>query len=92
MSEQTPSRAGRRATDRPVEAAAPATTLPVPAARPKARATAEFEAQLLSEGPRRGLKGGQDVLTAARSTYLSTEWSGPADRRPPKGLITKAKI
>jgi hypothetical protein len=43
-------------------------------------------------GQKRGLRGGQEVLDTARSTYLGTEYSGPADRRPPTGLLKKTKI
>ena len=47
-----------------------------------------FEAQLLGQdGARRGLKGGETVLGAARAAYLDTEYSGEADRRPPVGLL-----
>ena len=45
-----------------------------------------FAAQMLGQtGQRRGLKGGPPVLDAARSAYLGTEHSGPADRRPKPG-------
>jgi hypothetical protein len=43
-------------------------------------------------GQKRGLRGGQEVLDTARSTYLGTEYSGPADRRPPTGLLKKTNI
>lgn len=49
----------------------------------------EFYAQLLGGGPRRGLKGGPEVLDDARSTYLAAEYSGPADRRPKKGTVKR---
>jgi len=49
-------------------------------------------AQLLGERPRRGLRAGPEVLEQARSTYLQNEFSGPRDRRPRKGLITKTSI
>ena len=39
-----------------------------------------------------GLRGGPETLDRARSTYLETEWSGPADRRPRPGRITKTEI
>lgn len=55
-------------------------------------ADAAFAAQLLSGGPRRGLKGGPETLTAARATYLGAEFSGPQDRRPPKGRIAKKEV
>ena len=52
-----------------------------------------FTAHVLGQdGRKRGLRGGQPVIEAARSAYLETEYSGPNDRRPPKGLITRTKI
>ena len=54
---------------------------------------AEFAAQLLGQGGRkRGLKGGPEVLEAARESYLKTEYSGPADRRPKPGQVTKTEV
>ena len=56
-------------------------------------ATAPFAAQLLGQpGIKRGLRGGPETLDAARSTYLGTEYSGPNDRRPAPGRITKTEI
>ena len=53
---------------------------------------AAFAAQLLGQpGQRRGLRQ-PGTVEAARSAYLETEYSGPADRRPPKGLIKKTEI
>ena len=92
MSQEDPSRLGRRATDRTggAEAArAPA----IVAAQAKPNADPAFDAQMLAQGSvKRGLRGGKEVLDAARSTYLKTEWSGPSDRRPREGLFTKTKI
>ena len=52
-----------------------------------------FAAQVMGQtGQKRGLRGGPQVLDHARSAYLETEWSGGADRRPPKGVITKTEI
>jgi hypothetical protein len=52
-----------------------------------------FAAQLLGQpGVKRGLRGGPEVIDAARSAYLEAEYSGPADRRPSKGLLKKAEI
>lgn len=61
---------------------------------PRRGAFAAFAAHLMGQsGQRRGLRGGQEVLDAARSTYLGTEYSGPADRRRPKaGLLKKTEI
>ena len=56
-------------------------------------AFAAFAAHLMGQpGQKRGLRGGQEVLDAARSTYLGTEYSGAADRRPKAGLIKKTEI
>ncbi len=64
----------------------------VPAPGEPAR-TGVFTAQLFGQdGRRRGLRGGQPVIEAARSAYLEAEYSGPNDRRPPKGLLTRTKI
>ncbi|MEO6338777.1 MAG: hypothetical protein ABIO39_01960 [Caulobacteraceae bacterium] len=52
-----------------------------------------FTAHVLGQdGRKRGLRGGQPVIEAARSAYLEAEYSGPNDRRPPKGLLTRTKI
>ncbi|HET9161225.1 MAG TPA: hypothetical protein VFN88_11500 [Caulobacteraceae bacterium] len=81
MSEEAPDKPARRASDRPAGA-------PIKPARDPA-----FSAQLITQGTiKRCLKGGKEVLDAARSSYLKTEWSGPADRRPPLGLLTKTKV
>jgi len=54
---------------------------------------AAFAAQVLGQpGKKRGLKGGPEVLDAARSTYLSREFSGSKDRRPSPGVRRKAEI
>lgn len=54
---------------------------------------AAFEAQRMGQdGVKRGLKGGQEVLDQARSTYLNSEYSGTADRRPKPGLVRKTEI
>ena len=59
---------------------------------PERPSAAAVKAQLMGEKPRRGLKGGPEVLEQARSTYLQNEYSGRRDRRPPKGQITKTSI
>jgi hypothetical protein len=52
-----------------------------------------LEAHLAAQGAQlRGLKGGQERLETARHVYLGTEFSGPNDRRPPKGLITRRDV
>ena len=56
-------------------------------------AEAAFTAQVLGQtGQKRGLKGGQPVLEQARSAYLEAAYSGPLDRRPPPGRVTKTDI
>ena len=67
---------------------------PAPSPPPRrGGAFAAFAAHLMGQpGQKRGLRGGQEVLDAARSTYLGTEYSGTADRRPRAGLIKKTEI
>lgn len=94
----------RRREDRaaPQAPAAPTgSTLPVPVSTvhahehtspPPLDGQAAFAAQLLGQpGAKRGLKAPGTVETA-RSAYLEAEYSGPSDRRPPKGLIKKTAI
>ena len=74
----------------PVEghAAAPP---PPPSAKDQGPST--FDAQLLGQdGVKRGLRGGQEVLGKARSTYLSSEYAGTGDRRPKPGQVKKTEI
>ncbi|HEX3405608.1 MAG TPA: hypothetical protein VHS81_00090 [Caulobacteraceae bacterium] len=50
------------------------------------------DAHLIAQTARtRGLRGGQQVLDTARSTYLENEYSGPNDRRARAGRITKTE-
>jgi hypothetical protein len=61
--------------------------------KPRRGGAAGFAAQILGQGgQKRGLRGGPETLERARSTYLGAEWSGPADRRPRPGRITKTEI
>ncbi len=60
--------------------------------RSRRGAFAAFAAQMMGGGQKRGLRGGQETLDKARTTYLETEWSGPADRRPRPGRITKTEV
>ena len=53
---------------------------------------ADIRAQEIGGGQKRGLKGGPETLERARSTYLASEYSGPYDRRPKAGRITKTDI
>jgi hypothetical protein len=60
---------------------------------PRREGFAAFAAHLMGQpGQKRGLRGGQEVLDAARSTYLGTEYSGDSDRRPKAGLLKKTNI
>ena len=93
-------REDREAPDAPAQGPA-GSTLPVPVSGvhahehtspPPLDGQAAFAAQLLGQpGAKRGLKAPGTVETA-RSAYLEAEYSGPADRRPPKGLIKKTAI
>jgi len=70
------------------------TGLPVPVANPLSDFTASsFAAQILGQpGQKRGLRGGEETLNLARSTYLQTEWSGRADRRLRRGRMTRTRV
>jgi hypothetical protein len=58
-----------------------------------AQGASAFDAHLMGQGgQKRGLRGGPETLGAAKSAYVSTEWSGRADRRARKGRITKTEI
>lgn len=57
-----------------------------------AAADATYEAQLLSGGEKRGLRGGQETLERAKTTYLKSEYSGVNDRRPRPGRVTRTEI
>lgn len=64
-----------------------------PPPRPSEDSGSSFDAQRLGqEGMKRGLRGGQEVLDKARSTYLNSEYSGTADRRPRPGQVKKTDI
>jgi hypothetical protein len=85
----------RRAAQRRKPAAAMA-LLPAPIqprAPPEPAPEAAYTAQVLGQaGQTRGLKGGQPVLEQARTAYLDAAYSGPADRRPRPGRVTKTEI
>ena len=52
-----------------------------------------YEAHMAGQsGARRGLKGGTPVLDAARTAYLTTQWTGAEDRRLPQGLIRRVSV
>ena len=60
---------------------------------PHARKATVIEAQVAGQsGARRGLRGGQPVLDAARSAYLDAEWRGADDRRLPTGTFRQVAI
>jgi hypothetical protein len=91
----------RRGAEAPASAAGPKIQLPVVAGLARSEDVREaprrgfgaFAAQILGQGgQKRGLRGGPETLDHARATYLETEWSGPADRRPSPGRITKTEI
>lgn len=57
------------------------------------RTEAVYAAQLLGQdGQRRGLKGGEPVLQAARGAYLEAEYAGPDDRRLPAGVLRRTAV
>jgi len=58
----------------------------------KGYAQSDFAAQVLGEGEKRGLRGGPETLGRAKKTYLSSEYSGPNDRRPAPGRIRQEKV
>jgi hypothetical protein len=65
---------------------------PAPPPRSPHRPPTGTDAHLIAQSARaRGLRGGQQVLDTARSTYLENEYSGPNDRRARAGLITKTE-
>ncbi len=70
------------------------TGLPVPVANPLSDlSAASFAAQILGQpGQKRGLRGGEETLNLARSTYMKTEWSGRADRRLQRGRMTRVRV
>ncbi len=70
------------------------TGLPVPVANPLSDlSAASFAAQILGQpGQKRGLRGGEETLNLARSTYMDTEWSGRADRRLKRGRMTRTRV
>ena len=66
---------------------------PAPPPRSAKTPPAGLDAHLIAQDAQmRGLKGGTERLETARSAYLGAEFSGPNDRRPPKGLITKTEV
>jgi hypothetical protein len=65
---------------------------PEPPATPY-RPPTNLDAHLIAQDNRvRGLRGGQQILDAARSAYLGAEFSGPNDRRAHTGQIKKTDV
>ncbi|MFT3997388.1 MAG: hypothetical protein QM667_08270 [Asticcacaulis sp.] len=58
----------------------------------KAYEQADYAAQVLGGGEKRGIRGGPETLGRAKKTYLTSEYSGPNDRRPEPGRIRQEKI
>jgi hypothetical protein len=72
---------------------APTVTPVVEALEPQRVSETVYAAQVMGQGgQKRGLRGGRETLDRARSTYLETEYSGPADRRIARGRITKTEV
>lgn len=74
--------------------------LPVPYQAPslpslaedQVEAAAAFSAQLIGQAAKRRGREPVDVLSTARTVYVTTEWSGPADRRARKGMVTQTQV
>jgi hypothetical protein len=65
---------------------------PAPPPRSPYRPPTGTDVHLIAQSARtRGLRGGQQVLDTARSTYLENEYSGVNDRRARTGRITKTE-
>lgn len=95
--------ASRAEDERPEEAFEPVrVNLPVPvgpvqrtrAFREERRNPAsEFATHLMGQdGERRGLRAGPPAFDAARAAYNRVEWSGPHDRRRPRGALRRDVI
>ncbi len=85
--------AARETSDLDQNLPVPVVTPVVEELEPQQVSEAAYVAQVMGQGgQKRGLRGGQETLDRARSTYLETEYSGPADRRIGRGRITKTEI
>jgi hypothetical protein len=52
-----------------------------------------FDAQLMGQqNQKRGLRAGQPLFDAAKTSYSKTEWSGSKDRRSGRGRTKKTEI
>lgn len=81
----------------PVGANLPVPVGPVPRTRTyrddRRHPASEFATQLIGQdGERRGLRAGPPAFDAARAAYNSVEWSGPYDRRKPRGALRRDVI
>lgn len=66
---------------------------PLPAlAEDQVEAAAAFSAQLIGQAAKKRAREPVDVLSTARTVYVRTEWSGPADRRARKGAVTQTQV
>ncbi|WP_374469898.1 hypothetical protein [Phenylobacterium sp.] len=66
---------------------------PVPPRDARPEGAAVFAAQLLGQdGQKRGLRAGAELIDHAKTTYVSTEWSGSYDRRARKGKIARTEV
>jgi hypothetical protein len=88
--------APRAATERRQDPPAFNVSITVGAATPPTQPTqppTNLDAHLIAQQARvRGLRGGQNVLDAARHSYLETDFSGPNNRRLLAGRITKTDV
>ncbi len=58
-----------------------------------ARLHPDLQAHLLGQKDRRrGLKGGPQFIQGAMVAYLNTQYAGPDDRRPEKGLLKRVAL
>ena len=52
-----------------------------------------FNAQVMGQGgQRRGVRAGPLAIEAAQGAYLEREYSGPSDRRPAAGILTRTAV
>ncbi len=57
------------------------------------RLNPDLQAHLLGQKDRRrGLKGGPQFIQGAMVAYLNTQYAGPDDRRPEKGLLKRVAL
>lgn len=90
--DRTPDEATRASDEAAETAADAAARASAPHAVGGPEATAAFTAQLMLGQERRGQRGGPATLDAAKTAYNRVEWSGPADRRAPKGGLRRTDV